>query len=154
MNANFIGGRAEFSVRVDSEELWDKFEFIVDGKLINTWSGYSDWEAFEFELSKGTHHLEWRYSKDFANQAGEDTVWLDDFRLPLSVSASLEVGAVINQLIIRGLAGHKYVLEVSNDLKKWRQHSSVVLSREGQASVSVEAPQGNDQSVYYRAVAP
>ena len=154
LNANFMEGQAEFGVRVDSEEFWDKFEFLVDGKLINTWSGYSDWEAFEFELSKGTHHLEWRYSKDFANQAGEDTVWLDDFRLPLSVSASLEVGAVINQLIIRGLAGHKYILEISNDLKNWRHHGSVVLDNEGQASVSIELPQGKGQSAYYRAVAP
>ena len=154
LNANFIGGRAEFSVRVDSEELWDKFEFIVDGKLINTWSGYSDWELFGVELAKGKHHLEWRYTKDFANHAGEDTVWLDDFRLPLSVSASLEVGAAINQLIIRGLAGHKYNLEISNDLKNWRHHGSVVLDNEGQASVSIELPQGRGQSAYYRAVAP
>ena len=153
LNANFIGGRAEFSVRVDSEELWDKFEFIVDGKLINTWSGYSDWEVFGIELAKGKHHLEWRYAKDFANHAGEDTVWLDDFRLPLSVSASLEVSTVNNQLIVRGLAGHKYNLEISNDLKNWRHHGSVVLDNEGQVSVSIEMP-GKDQFLYYRAVAP
>jgi hypothetical protein len=61
---------------------------------------------------------------------------------------------VINQLIIRGLAGHKYILEISNDLKNWRHHGSVVLDNEGQASVSIELPQGKDQSVYYRAVAP
>ena len=153
LNANFIGGRAEFGVRVDSEEFWDKFEFIVDGKLINTWSGYSDWELFGIELAKGKHHLEWRYTKDFANHAGQDAVWLDDFRLPLSVSASLEVSAVDNQLIVRGLAGHKYNLEVSNDLKKWRHHGSVVLDNEGQVSVSIEMP-GKDQFLYYRAVAP
>ena len=69
-------------------------------------------------------------------------------------SASLEVGAVINQLIIRGLDGHKYILEISNDLKNWRNHGSVVLDKEGQASVSIELPQGKGQSAYYRAVAP
>jgi hypothetical protein len=97
--------------------------------------------------------LEWRYTKDFANHAGEDTVWLDDFRLPLSVSASLEVSALNNQLIVRGLAGHKYNLEISNDLKNWRHHGSVVLDNEGQVSVSIEMP-GKDQFLYYRAVAP
>jgi hypothetical protein len=154
LNANFMAGLAEFSVRVDSEELWDKFEFIVDGRSVNTWSGYSDWEVFSYELSKGEHLLQWKYSKDFANHGGEDAVWLDNFRLPLSVSASLEVSTLNNQLIVKGLAGHKYNLEISNDLKNWRHHDSVVLDNEGQASVSIELPQGKGQSAYYRAVAP
>jgi len=154
LNANFMAGLAEFSVRVDSEELWDKFEFIVDGRSVNTWSGYSDWEVFSYELSKGEHLLQWKYSKDFANHGGEDAVWLDNFRLPLSVSASLEINAVDNQLVVRGLAGHKYLLEVSEDLKNWRSHESVVLNSEGQAVVTIELPKGNDHSQYYRAVAP
>jgi len=154
LNANFMAGLAEFDVRVDSEELWDKFEFIVDGRSVNTWSGYSDWEVFSYELSKGEHLLQWKYSKDFANHGGEDTVWLDNFRLPLSVSASLEINAVDNQLVVRGLAGHKYLLEVSEDLKNWRSHESVVLNSEGQAVVTIELPKGNDHSQYYRAVAP
>jgi hypothetical protein len=39
LNANFMAGLAEFSVRVDSEELWDKFEFLgihSDAKLGET----------------------------------------------------------------------------------------------------------------------
>ena len=75
-----------FYVRCSTEERYDKFTFLIDGNRLQpeAW-GSSDWQRRKFTLDAGRHTLCWRYSKDAAGSDGEDCVWIDDVRLPLSL---------------------------------------------------------------------
>ena len=101
VQAAFSGGTGSFSSRVDSEESWDKLVFLIDGRVIQEWSGLVDWNEYEFKLTSGTHELEWRYQKDFANSRGADAAWLDNVNLPLSLGGTIGLISVGDQHRIR-----------------------------------------------------
>lgn len=155
VQAAFSGGIGSFSSRVDSEESWDKLVFLIDGRVIREWSGLVDWNEYEFNLTSGTHELEWRYQKDFANSRGADAAWLDNVNLPLSLGGTIGLISVGDQHRIRiwGRSGHRYDVQVSSDLVAWEPAGSVIVGSSGVADLpgSVNTSEG---AAYYRAVAP
>ena len=155
VQAAFSGGTGSFSSRVDSEESWDKLVFLIDGRVIQEWSGLVDWNEYEFNLTSGTHELEWRYQKDFANSRGADAAWLDNVNLPLSLGGTIGLISVGDQHRIRvwGRSGHRYDVQVSSDLIAWEPAGSVIVGSSGVADLpgSVNTSEG---AAYYRAVAP
>ncbi len=155
VQAAFSGGNGSFSSRVDSEENWDKLIFLIDGRVIQEWSGLVDWNEYEFSITSGTHELEWRYQKDFANSRGADAAWLDNVNLPLSLGGTIGLISVGDQYRLRiwGRSGHRYDVQVSGDLVNWQEAGSVVIGPRGVADLSgnVNTSEG---AAYYRAVAP
>ena len=151
----FSAGKGSFSSRVDSEESWDKLVFLIDGRVIQEWSGLVDWNEYEFNVTGGVHELEWRYEKDFANSRGADAAWLDNVDLPLSLGGTIGLVSVgdVYRLRVWGRSGHRYDVQVSTDLKAWQSAGSVIVGPRGVADVpgSVSTTKG---AAYYRAVAP
>ena len=52
-----------------------------------------------------------------------------------------------------GLRGHRYNVQVSNDLITWEQLDSVIIDLDGNAETEVEIDT-KDGAAYFRAVAP
>ena len=71
-----------FAVKIDTEADYDFLYFMVDGEELAEWSGSEDWAEVEFNVSAGSHTLEWNYEKDYIVSDGEDAVWVDDIILP------------------------------------------------------------------------
>ncbi len=74
-----------FWVKCSSEANHDKLSFYIDDAHRHSWSGTRDWQRVQYVVQPGLRHLTWRYEKDESGEAGDDCVWLDDIRLPLSV---------------------------------------------------------------------
>ena len=148
-------GRGSFFVKLDSELNWDKLSFLIDGRIIEQWSGQVEWNKYEFNLSEGSHQLTWKYEKDFANSVGADSAWIDNIKLPLSLKASVGLIPSDNGHKVRvwGIRGHRYNVQVSNDLITWEQLDSVIIDLDGNAETEVEIDT-KDGAAYFRAVAP
>ena len=148
-------GRGSFFVKLDSELNWDKLSFLIDGRIIEQWSGQVEWNKYEFNLSEGSHQLSWKYEKDFANSVGADSAWIDNIKLPLSLKASVGLIPSDNGHKVRvwGIRGHRYNVQVSNDLITWEQLDSVIIDLDGNAETEVEIDT-KDGAAYFRAVAP
>lgn len=74
-------GQLSFRYRVSSEQAFDAFEFLVDGRPTLVSSGEVDWTEHRTPLSAGQHELTWRYRRDATLGAGQNRVWLDDVRI-------------------------------------------------------------------------
>ena len=156
LDAEFTGGEGSFEVKVSSEKTWDKLEFLIDGRRVLDWSGINDWGNYTFQITPGKHRLEWRYQKDFANGAGEDTAWLDNINLPLQLGAShaLEQIGDTDQLRLWGSAGHRYDIEVSSDFVNWEKWDSVFIDAEGVKLLEKVIELNGSEARFFRAVAP
>ncbi len=66
-----------FYYKVSSETDFDFLEFYDGNLQIGKWSGTVDWKEFAYYLSPGQHTLLWKYTKDFSDQEGMDTAWID-----------------------------------------------------------------------------
>ena len=148
-------GKGSFYVKLDSELNWDKLSFLIDGRVIEEWSGQVDWNKYEFNLTEGSHQLTWKYQKDFANSIGADSAWVDNIKLPLSLKASVGLVPSENGHKVRvwGIRGHRYNVQVSNDLITWNPFDSVIIDEDGITETQVEIDT-KDGSAYFRAVAP
>lgn len=156
LDAEFTGGEGSFEVKVSSEKTWDKLEFLIDGRRVLDWSGINDWGNYTFQITPGKHRLEWRYQKDFANGAGEDTAWLDNIDLPLQLGASLalEQSGDTARLRLWGSAGHRYDIEVSSDFVNWEKWDSVFIDAEGVKLLEKVIELNGSEARFFRAVAP
>ncbi len=74
-------GQLSFRYRVDSEQGYDRFQFLVDGQALLHASGQSGWQTFSATLPAGQHELVWRYSKDSTLSSGQDAAWIDDLQI-------------------------------------------------------------------------
>ena len=148
-------GKGSFYVKLDSELNWDKLTFLIDGRILEQWSGKVEWNKYEFDLSDGSHQLTWRYQKDFANSIGEDSAWIDNIKLPLSLKASVGLIPSDNGHKVRvwGVKGYRYDVQVSNDLITWKPFDSVIIDNDGITETEVEIDT-KDGAAYFRAVAP
>lgn len=81
---NYAIDSVAFWVRTSSENNGDKLVFYIDGNARKSWSGEQEWERHRYMLLPGLHTFTWRYQKDAATSSGDDAVWIDDIRLPLS----------------------------------------------------------------------
>lgn len=75
-------GVLSFSYRVSSETGYDFLTFLVDGVVVQRWSGLQDWATFHFPITAGSHEFTWAYSKDESESTGEDAAWIDNLNLP------------------------------------------------------------------------
>jgi hypothetical protein len=85
-----------FAFKVSSEKGFDFLRFYIDGSLISSWSGESDWSIASYPIQKGNHILKWAYEKDDYFQKGADRSWIDDIFLPNSTITDIEKGLSIN----------------------------------------------------------
>ncbi len=76
-----------------SSDKGDKLQFMIDGSVIDEWSGENDWNFHIYKVEAGTHQIEWRYSKDSEAEAGKDAAWLDNIHLPLHAKAFAQLPA-------------------------------------------------------------
>ena len=65
-----------------STEEGDVLILTMNGEEKGVWSGISDWEYEEFELSAGTNLIRFSFKKDNEGSAGEDAVMIDNLRFP------------------------------------------------------------------------
>ena len=63
--------------KVSSELGYDQFQFLIDGTEQINISGEVPWQQRTFDITNGTHVLQWRYVKDLNQSAGLDRAWLD-----------------------------------------------------------------------------
>lgn len=76
-------GNLSFAYKTSSENTYDWLYFFVDGTQKDRWSGLHDWTEFSTALSAGTHHLAWKYIKDYSVNGNDDRVWIDHICLPV-----------------------------------------------------------------------
>jgi len=74
-----------------SSEPGDKLQFIVDGKIIEEWSGLTEWSFHSYRIEAGMHHIEWRYSKNAESTDGKDAAWIDNIHLPVHAQATANI---------------------------------------------------------------
>lgn len=125
-------GGGSFDFRTASEAHWDFLEFLVDGRLIERWSGNLGWQTFQFDVAAGRHRFEWRFERDPTFGGDSDAVWIDNLDLPevapevrpprLSWSAG-QPGCAVE---VSSTAGRRHVLERSADLRQWTPVNSVI----------------------------
>ncbi|MEM7081431.1 MAG: thrombospondin type 3 repeat-containing protein [Pseudomonadota bacterium] len=77
----FAGGAIKFQYKVDSQENFDLFTFLIDGVVVLTASGDTGWQTFETPIASGSRTLQWRYAKDGSISEGADGAWFDDLAL-------------------------------------------------------------------------
>lgn len=87
-------GEVSFHYKVSSESGYDKLYFKIDNEERNNWSGEIDWTRASFQLTPGTHRLEWVYGKDSSVSSGSDCAWIDNVVFP-AATVITEVGEEI-----------------------------------------------------------
>lgn len=161
LTGNFRAGVASFDLRVSSELAWDVLRLLVDGSQVNEWSGEVAWQTYSFNLTAGTHTIEWRYSKDSNTASGFDGALIDNLDLPLSVAVgaatpgSLSLRRMSDGSYVIDLAGQAnqtYVIETSPDLATWTPISTNILS--GGVAHIPDAASATNSPRYYRALVP
>ena len=75
-------GELSFYKKVSTETDYDVFSFLIDNVVVGEWSGTVDWSKSSFEISQGTHVLEWKYAKDYSMSGGSDCCWIDYISFP------------------------------------------------------------------------
>ena len=153
LTSYFKSGEGSFSVKLDSEKNWDKLNFYIDGRLIQSWSGEVSWSKYDFSISNGKHTLEWIYQKDFANSSGLDAAWIDNVDLPIGLNASLAIVKRDNQNYIKvwGAFGHRYILQSSNNFINWKTEESFVIDNNGFKDILISP---SKKSEFFRVLAP
>lgn len=84
-------GTVSFYYKVSSESNYDKLFFKVDNTEKGNWSGEIGWTQASFELTPGSHRLEWSYSKDVSMSSGSDCAWIDNVIFP-AATVITEIG--------------------------------------------------------------
>ena len=72
-------GTLTFKWKASSEQNYDKLNLYVDGSLVTSISGSTNWTTYTRTISaEGSHTVEWRYTKDGSASSGSDCGWVDD----------------------------------------------------------------------------
>jgi hypothetical protein len=125
---NTLAGTASFDLRVNSEAGWDYLEFLLNGALLQRWSGDVRWTNFPYTVTAGTNRMEWRYVKDGSFSAGEDAVFIDNVFVPLNPISGTNTAITVSiawlpnrqaQITVQGQPNQVYTLESSSDLVLW-----------------------------------
>ena len=119
---------------------WDHAEFLVDGEVVATRDGESQWEKVTINLSGGSPHMvTWRYVKDDSGSAGEDCVWVSEINwIPAGVGVAVPSVIGDEGATVTGDAETGFVVKPS----------------EGKTAVEVTIPQGVDAAKVTVEVSP
>ncbi|SCY85542.1 Ig-like domain-containing protein [Desulfoluna spongiiphila] len=78
-------GVISFGYALSTETDHDTLTLYMDDQLLGEWSGISPYErSCEFPVPYGMHTFRWEYARDAEGGAGENCVWIDDIRFPMS----------------------------------------------------------------------
>lgn len=80
-----------FYVKTSTQKYYDILYFTVDGITRYSTSGEFDWIYKSIPIAKGQHLIKWAYQKNGVTTSGEDAVWVDNIRLPVSGSQEVVV---------------------------------------------------------------
>lgn len=161
LTGSFRAGLATFDLRVSSELAWDTLKLFVDGNLINEWSGEVPWQTASFNLTAGTHTIEWRYSKDASSSLGLDAAFIDNLDLPVAVPVGPTTPGLLSLrrmsdgsfvVDLTGQANQMYIVETSPNFTTWTPLATNILAA-GTASIADPASVTNAPR-YYRARVP
>ncbi len=83
LEADLVSGdQLTFRYRVSSEQNYDKFYFYANGSQQFERSGNVSWTEYTYTVpSNGHYTFEWRYTKDYSVNSGDDAAYLDDVAL-------------------------------------------------------------------------
>lgn len=70
----------------------DKLQFLIDGTVIDEWSGMSMFSEESFLVDDGLHTFEWKYIKNENASSGDDCVWIDYIYFPPLAPPSINAG--------------------------------------------------------------
>ena len=79
---NTTDGTLSFYYKTNTKYKKDLLIFIIDGEMLNMYSGDVDWTIAEYDIAAGQHIIEWRY--DTAPNGGTEgnVCWIDDITFP------------------------------------------------------------------------
>ena len=161
LTADFNAGNGSFAYKTSCEANWDNLEFLVDGVLIQQWSGEQGWARFAFPVTAGTHTLEWRYAKDASGSAGQDAAFIDNVLVPLVIPKNGTTPALLSLsrqtdgnylLSLTGQPNQTYQVQLSTNLVNWQTFSAGIAY--GGFLQVLDSTSANKPGRYYRAVVP
>jgi len=78
-------GVISFGYALSTEKGHDTLTLYMDDQPLGEWSGISSYDrSREFEVPYGMHTFRWEYARGAEGGAGENSVWLDEIRFPMS----------------------------------------------------------------------
>ncbi|MEA3451495.1 MAG: T9SS type A sorting domain-containing protein, partial [Bacteroidota bacterium] len=89
-------GWISFYKKISCVENLDFLKFYVDGNMVNYWSGNIDWTYYAYNLTKGQHKLEWKFSKDNSSTNGNDYAMIDNIVFPPFCDVITEINNIQN----------------------------------------------------------
>jgi len=82
LKLNHAAGYVQFYLRTSTQQNGDFLRFYADDRLLQSWSGNTNWTRYSVYLSAGIHKLVWQYEKDQSGYSGQDKVWIDTIGFP------------------------------------------------------------------------
>lgn len=83
----------------------DALDVLLDGSVLHTRSGVTDWETVAVTVPSGTHRMRWSYRKDGGGTAGDDAAYVDQV-------AYLRAPSIRNSDYVTGQVGEPFLLEL------------------------------------------
>lgn len=72
-----------FYYKVSSESNYDHLTFKINGNQLGKWSGLIPWTKASIPVAAGVTNFEWKYAKDYSEDANEDCARIDLVVLPM-----------------------------------------------------------------------
>jgi|GEM_PF-737156 len=161
LETNLLAGPASFEFSVNTEKDFDKFQFLLDDRVLGTWSGVVPWTLFVFDVpaKNGPTKLEWRYTKDLAVTQENELVAIDNLDLriappPEPVQPTIGLSANPPTLTVNGAPNADYQLQTSTDLVNWSPAPGVNETTANSSGVATfSLPVFSSAQRFYRVVA-
>ncbi len=140
---NLLAGKASFEYRISTETNYDRVEFLMDNVVLATWSGEVPWSVFKFDVplkeTGATTKLEWRYTKDFSDAKGLDSVFIDNIDLPLALPPpiTLSINRSTFQISVTGPPNSDLQLLSSDNLETWVDAVEATTTPSGKATFNI-----------------
>lgn len=108
-----------FDYKVSTEENFDWLFVVLDGQLIDRFSGINAWTTRQFYIEGvGAHEIKFIYFRDHADNGGTNQVWIDNVKL-YNYSIDVNVAGSINiedELYVTGNSIFKGKAVYNNEL--------------------------------------
>lgn len=80
-----------FRVKTSTQLNCDKLLLVIDNEVRDAWSGELPWTEVRYQVERGTHSIEWIFSKDETGSSGSDAAWIDNIYLPENKEVAVSV---------------------------------------------------------------